>query len=175
MSSIATPEHQSARYPPWPHHPWARPTPRALAWLLMAALTLSAAVATIMVARAAASSPRLAAPAAPPAAREARAADTFIQSVVANDGALGWRQLCPSVQTHVPEATVVQQANTQRGYAAAHGLTLSAAFVGASPQSHGGQIRLYVLTAHWPNGTTEQRTYTILTAAPGCVSDVKNQ
>ena len=177
MSSIVTSEHHAAQHPPWPRRPWAagrRPS-FALICLLVAALVGAAAAATIMIARAATAAPHPASAAVAAAAREAAAADTFIQSVVTNDGALGWHQLCPSVQTQVPEAAVVQQASTQRGYAAAHGLTLSASFVGARPQSHGGQLRLYVLTAHWPNGTTEQRTYTILTQLPGCVSDVKNQ
>jgi hypothetical protein len=102
-------------------------------------------------------------------------ADLFIQSVVKDDGALGWHQLCPTVQTQLPLSALMQQAETQRQDAAQHGLRLTSVFVGARPRSTGGELRIYVLTAHWSNGATEQRTYSVLTQASGCVEDVTSQ
>lgn len=111
----------------------------------------------------------------PSAATGALPADLFIQSVVKDDGALGWHQLCPAVQAQLPLTELRQQADAQRQAAAQQGLRLTSTFVGAQPRPAGGEIREYVLTAHWSNGTTEQRTYTVLTQASGCVEDVTTQ
>jgi hypothetical protein len=45
----------------------------------------------------------------------------------------------------------------------------------AHPRQGGGAQRVYVVTAHWPNGTTQTRTFTVLTQSSGCVEDVQNQ
>jgi hypothetical protein len=102
-------------------------------------------------------------------------ADLFIQSVVVDDGALGWRQLCPGLQAQLSQSTLVQDADAQRRAFEQHGVRLTANFVGVRPQTAGGQIRLYLLTAHWPDGSTQQRTYTVFTQSSGCVADVQTQ
>lgn len=102
-------------------------------------------------------------------------ADLFIESVVKGDGSLGWHQLCPSVQSQLPLAELVQQANTLRNDARQNGVTFSSDFIGARPRPAGGNIRVYVVTAHWPNGATQLRTYSVLTQGSGCVEDVQTQ
>lgn len=101
-------------------------------------------------------------------------ADLFIQSVVKDDGSLGWHQLCPALQAEVPQNVLVQQANAQRDIAARQGLQLTADFVGAHPRLTGGEIRIYVITAHWPSGSAQQRIYSVMTQANGCIEDVKS-
>ncbi len=101
-------------------------------------------------------------------------ADLFIRSVVTRDGALGWRQLCHDVQAQVTEVSVREQADAQRAAEAGTGVRLTADFVGTRPASQGGQIRLYLLTAHGPQGVLGQRTYVVHTGAAGCVEDVQN-
>jgi hypothetical protein len=145
---------------------------RALAWLLVPVLLAVAVVGVIVYMRAAASTPL---PEATNHPGRAVPADRFMESIVRDDGSLGWHQLCPSVQAQIPQGMLIQQANAQRTAMAQHGLKLSADFVGARPQPSGGELRLYVVTAHWPNGTTEQRTYSVLTQMSGCVEDVKSQ
>jgi hypothetical protein len=102
-------------------------------------------------------------------------ADLFIQSVVQDDGALGWRQLCPDLQAQLSQSTLVQDADAQRRAFEQHGVRLTANFISARPQTAGGQLRLYRLTAHWSDGSTQQRTYTVFTQASGCVADVQTQ
>jgi len=101
-------------------------------------------------------------------------ADLFMQSVVKRDAALGWHQLCPSVQAQVPLPALVSQVEKQRIAEAREGLTLTVDYIGAHAQPQGGQIRLYVVTAHRPDGWIGQRTYIVYTQASGCVEDVKN-
>jgi hypothetical protein len=101
-------------------------------------------------------------------------ADRFMQSIVTDDGALGWRQLCPNIQAQLPMDQLVQQANAQRAAAAQEGVRLTMQFVGTHRQQDGGVTRVYVVTAHWPDGTTQQRMYNVLTQSSGCVEDVQN-
>jgi hypothetical protein len=101
-------------------------------------------------------------------------ADLFMQSVVKRDAALGWHQLCSSVQAQVPLASLAGQVEKQRIAEAGEGLTLTVDYIGAHAQPQGGQIRLYVVTAHRPNGWVGQRTYIVYTQAGGCVEDVKS-
>lgn len=147
---------------------------RALAWLLVPALlaVVVVVVAVVMYVRAAGSTPASEATTHP---GQTVPADRFIQSIVRDDGSLGWHQLCPSVQAQIPQGMLIQQANAQRAAMAQHGLRLTADFIGARPQPSGGELRVYVVTAHWPNGTMEQRTYSVLTQMSGCVEDVKSQ
>lgn len=105
----------------------------------------------------------------------AQPADRFMQSIVADDGALGWHQLCPSLQAQLPMGELVQQANAQRTAAAQQGVWLTLKFVGTQPRQGGGAQRTYEVTAHWPNGLTQTRTFTVLTQSSGCVEDVQNQ
>lgn len=101
-------------------------------------------------------------------------ADRFMQSIVSDDGALGWRQLCPSVQRQLPFDTVVKQADAQRMALAQQGVRLTMRFARVYPQRDGGVSREYMVTAHWPGGTTQTRTYIVLTQPGGCVEDVQN-
>ena len=101
-------------------------------------------------------------------------ADQFMRSVVTQDGTLGWRQLCPSLQTVLPPNTMVQQANVQRADLAQQNVRLTAAPVGTRLQKDGGITHVYVVTAHWPNGATQTRTFNVLTQPSGCVEDVQS-
>lgn len=101
-------------------------------------------------------------------------ADQFMRSVVTQDGTLGWRQLCPTLQTVLPLNTLVQQANVQRADLAQQGVRLTVAPVGTRPQKDGGVTHGYVVTAHWPNGATQTRTYNVRTQPSGCVEDVQS-
>ena len=102
-------------------------------------------------------------------------ADRFIQSIVTDDGALGWHQLCPSIQARLSLDALVQQADAQRAALAQQHVRLTMKFVGTQRQQGGGEQRVYLLTAHWPSGMTQQRTFTVLTQPSGCVEDVQNQ
>jgi hypothetical protein len=101
-------------------------------------------------------------------------ADLFMQSVVQRDGSLGWHQLCPALQSQVPLALLANQVQQQRLAEDQQGLRLTVDYIGAHAQPQGGQIRLYVVTAHRPNGWVGLRTYMVYTQASGCVQDVKN-
>jgi len=101
-------------------------------------------------------------------------ADQFMHSIVTEDGALGWHQLCPNLQTQLPMNALVQQARAQRTTLAQYGVWLTVKFVGTQPQHDGGVSHVYVVTAHWPSGATQTRTYIVLTQPSGCVEDVQN-
>jgi hypothetical protein len=143
-----------------------------LAWLislgLLSALIIPALVyaRSVMVARV---------PGKLPATMRGLPADLFIQSVVTDDGSLAWHQLCRGLQAQLPQGELMQQAGVQRQAATQHGLKLAAEFIGEHPRPAGGELRVYIVTAHWLNGTSEQRTYSVLTQASGCVEDVKSQ
>jgi hypothetical protein len=100
-------------------------------------------------------------------------ADRFMQSVVTQDGALGWRQLCPSMQKVLTLDTMVQQANVQRADLAQHGVRLTVAPVATLPQQDGVVSHVYVVTAHSPGGAAQTRTFNVLTQPSGCVEDVQ--
>jgi hypothetical protein len=102
-------------------------------------------------------------------------ADRFVQSVVTDDGKLGWDQLCPDIQAALPADQLVQQADEARAAAAKQGLRLSSQFVRSESMQAGGETRLYVITAHWSNGTTQQRNFTVVTQGSGCVEDAGYQ
>jgi hypothetical protein len=101
-------------------------------------------------------------------------ADLFMQSVVQRDGTLGWHQLCPELQAQEPLSLLTSQVQQERMVELRQGLSLSMDYIGAHPRPQGGQIRLYVVTAHLPDGWTGQRTYIVYTQTSGCVEDVKN-
>jgi hypothetical protein len=102
-------------------------------------------------------------------------ADRFVQSIVTSDGALGWRQLCPSIQAALPVDELVQQANAARSAAAQQGIRLTAQFESTASRQGGGEQRMYRVTAHWSNGTTQQRKLAVLTQPSGCVEDAGYQ
>jgi hypothetical protein len=101
-------------------------------------------------------------------------ADRFIKSIVTEDGALGWHQLCPSVQAQLPLAVIEQQANAQRKAMLKQGVWLTAKPVGTHPQDDGGVSHQYVVTAHWHSGATQSLTFTVFTQSSGCVEDVQS-
>src|SRR5579859_7590359 len=78
-------------------------------------------------------------------------ADLFMQSVVKRDGALGWHQLCPSVQAQLPLATLTSQVEQQRIAESRQSLTLTVDSIGSHPRPQGGQTHLYVVTARRPH------------------------
>jgi hypothetical protein len=102
-------------------------------------------------------------------------ADRFVQSILTSDGALGWRQLCPSVQATLPVDELVQQANAARSAAAQQGIRLTAQFERSTSRQGGGEQRLYMVTAHLSNGATQQRNLAVLTQPSGCVEDAGYQ
>jgi hypothetical protein len=104
----------------------------------------------------------------------AQPADQFMHSIVTEDGALGWHQLCASLQRQLPMNALVQQAQAQRTTLAQYGVWLTVKFVGTQPQRDGGVSHVYIVTAHWPGGATQTRTYIVLTQPSGCVEDVQN-
>jgi hypothetical protein len=101
-------------------------------------------------------------------------ADLFMQSVVKRDGNLGWHQLCPDLQAQEPLPVLAKQVEQQRIAESGQGLTLTVDYIGADSRPQGGQIRLYVVTAHRPHGWVQQRTYSVYTQASGCVENVTN-
>ena len=101
-------------------------------------------------------------------------ADVFMQSVVTRDGNLGWHQLCSDVRSQVSHSALVSTTQQQRRAETREGLRLTLSYIGADAQPQRGQIRVYVMTAHLPNGWVGQRTYIVYTQASGCVEDVKN-
>ncbi|HZU66438.1 MAG TPA: hypothetical protein VFA09_04100 [Ktedonobacteraceae bacterium] len=101
-------------------------------------------------------------------------ADTFMQSVVERDGSLGWHQLCPTLQVQIPLSVLANQVQEERAAEAREGLSLKVDFVGAHARPDGGEIRVYVITAHRRDGWVGMRTYIVYTQASGCVEDVKN-
>lgn len=144
---------------------------RALVWLLVPVLLLGVLIVAIYARSqgAAATTKGVPLPGVP-----TQPADRFIQSIVVDDGALGWRQLCPSLQARLPVDALVQQADAERASMVQQGVRLSARFTGSHPAA-GGILRTYVLTARWPNGATQQRTFAVLTQASGCVADIQSQ
>jgi hypothetical protein len=78
------------------------------------------------------------------------------------------------VRSQVPLSALVAQVEKQRIAEAGEGLTLTDDYIGAHARPQGGQIRLYVVTAHRPDGWVGQRTYIVYTQAGGCVEDVKS-
>ncbi len=149
---------------------------RALLWLLVPALAIVAG-SVVLYARAHTSAAP--APASSVAVQVGTTpslfADRFMQSILIDDGALGWRQLCPSIQAALPMDQLTQQANAAGAAAAQQGIRLTAQFVGAQPRVGGGEQRLYLVTAHWSSGATQRRAFAILTQASGCVEDASYQ
>ncbi len=100
-------------------------------------------------------------------------ADLFIQSVVSRDGKLGWHQLCAPVRSQLSSAELTKTAQGQKARDAAAAVTLTWAYIATRPIQQGGALRFYLITAHWPGGATDHRTYTVHTDATGCVEDVQ--
>jgi hypothetical protein len=139
-----------------------------LVWAVVALLVLVAAVPTAFYLFAHVG------PGASNSDLSASPADRFIKSIVTENGALGWHQLCPSVQAQLPETVIEQQANAQRVAMAKQGMWLTAKPVGTHPQDDGGVSHQYVVTAHWHSGATQSAMFTVFTQSSGCVEDVQS-
>ena len=100
-------------------------------------------------------------------------ADLFMQSISTEDGDMGWKQLCPSLQQQLPRDTLQQLTATQRSIASERGLTLTVEHVGDRPRPEGGEIRFYIATLHTEDGAIGQKTYVITTQASGCVESIQ--
>lgn len=102
-------------------------------------------------------------------------ADLFMQSVVTEDGALGWNQLCPDVQAMLPQMVLIREANAQHAANLSQGVTLSMQSLAARSLVKGDRLYLYLITAHKRDGWEAQRVYMVRTRSSGCVEDVKYQ
>jgi hypothetical protein len=100
-------------------------------------------------------------------------ADLFMQSVATEDGGLGWRQLCPTLQSQLPREVLEQQSSAQRTIQAEQGVKLSIEHVGDRPRPTGGELRFYVATAVAADGSAGQKTYVVKTQSSGCVESVE--
>jgi hypothetical protein len=100
-------------------------------------------------------------------------ADAFMHSVEIRDGALGWRQLCPDLQAQVSQEALRSQANAQKAAESGKVRRLRFEFVGSRPVGSTGQVRFYLLTAEFRDGSEAFRTYVLSTQADGCVHDVQ--
>jgi hypothetical protein len=80
-----------------------------------------------------------------------------MQSVLQEDGGLGWPQLCPTLQQQLPREVLEQQASTQRALQARQGLTLRIEHVGDKPRRTGGEIRFYIATSRDACGDSGQK------------------
>ena len=102
-------------------------------------------------------------------------AGRFILSIVTEDGALGWHQLCPSIQAQLPLDVLEQQADAERLDMQQQGMWLTAKAMGTRPQVDGGVAHMYVVTAHSHSGATQSRKFTVFTQRSGCVEDVQSR
>ena len=110
---------------------------------------------------------------APARAADRDPADLLMQAIVDRDGTLGWHQLCPRAQARLPLRVVQDQAAAQRLAEADAGVTLSLDYLGSRPSPAGGEIRIYIVTASFPDARTERRTYTLQTEPSGCVDSIE--
>src|ERR1051326_2460868 len=62
-------------------------------------------------------------------------ADLFMHSVVIEDGALGWHQLCPALQAQLPLEALQSQAAEQKASNARQNITFAMKYVGSQAQS----------------------------------------
>jgi hypothetical protein len=148
---------------------------RLLVWLLVPFLLVAASAVVYTQTQGRGAAYRTPADGVHVGTAQMQPADRFIQSIVTEDGALGWHQLCPSIQARLPLDALVQQANAMRATAAKEGVWLTVKYTGTHPQRGSGDIHVYRITEHWPGGATQQWTSSVLTQPSGCVEDVQNQ
>src|SRR5262249_44720997 len=88
-------------------------------------------------------------------------ADVFMQALITHNGQLAWKQLCPTLQQKLPASDL---ANLLHATGAPNqSLQLGVDFVGAHPWADGGEVRIYVVTAHGPPGTEFRSLYVVRT------------
>jgi hypothetical protein len=96
-----------------------------------------------------------------------------MHSVETRDGALGWRQLCPDLQSQVSQDALKTEANAQKAAEVGKVRHLRSDFVGGRALASGGQVRFYLMTADLTNGSEAFRGYVLRTQADGCVHDIQ--
>src|SRR3954453_23666768 len=69
-----------------------------------------------------------------PLVRQVTPADLFMQSIAAEDGALGWNQLCPALQVQLPREVLEQQTEKLRLNHLQTGVTLTIDHMGDWPR-----------------------------------------
>lgn len=99
-------------------------------------------------------------------------ADVFMQAVIRQNGELAWQQLCPALQEKLPAAELANLTNAQRTSHSEQGVQLGVDYVGAHVWAAGGQVRVYVITAHWPSGDDARALYVLRTQASGCIDGI---
>ncbi len=99
-------------------------------------------------------------------------ADVFMQAIIAHDGQRAWQQLCPAVQGKLSPAALATLADSQATSTTHQAAHLGVDYVGAHKWADGGQVRVYVVTAHWASGADAGTLYIIRTQASGCVDGI---
>lgn len=101
-------------------------------------------------------------------------ADLFMQSVMTQDGGLGWNQLCPELQAQIPKIELIREANVQHASDLSQKVSLSMEPLGVHALAKTGALHLYLVTARKPDGWESQRIYAVMTRSGGCVADVQH-
>jgi hypothetical protein len=107
-------------------------------------------------------------------------ADVFMQAISAHDGQHAWQQLCSATQGKLSPAALatladshaVSQGDPQATSTTHQAARLGVDYVGAHKWAAGGQVRVYVVTAHWASGADAGTLYIIRTQASGCVDGI---
>src|SRR5262245_57259871 len=97
-------------------------------------------------------------------------ADAFMQALITHNGQLAWKQLCPTLQQKLSASDLANLLHATG--APDQGLQLGVDFVGAHPWADGGEVRIYVVTAHGPPGTEFRSLYVVRTQASGCIDGI---
>ena len=97
-------------------------------------------------------------------------ADVFMQAIITHNGQLAWQQLCPTLQQKLPATELANLVNVYGG--PDQGMQLGVDFVGAHPWADGGDVRVYVVTAHGPAGADFRSLYVLRTQASGCIDGI---
>lgn len=101
-------------------------------------------------------------------------ADLFMQSVMTQDGGLGWNQLCPELQAQIPKIELIREANMQHASDLSQKVSLSMEPLGVHALAKASALHLYLVTARKPDGWESQRIYAVMTRSGGCVEDVQH-
>jgi hypothetical protein len=100
------------------------------------------------------------------------AADIFMHALMTRNGQLAWQQLCSDLQRKLPASALMNLANAQGAAGANPGVKVGLDYVGSHVWSAGGEIRVYVITAHWPSGEDVRALYVLRTQASGCIDGI---
>lgn len=107
-------------------------------------------------------------------------ADVFMQAIIAHDGQRAWQQFCPPTQGKLSPAAlatladsqVVSQPDPQATSSTHQAAHLGVDYIGAHKWAAGGQVRVYVVTAHWASGADAGTLFIIRTQVSGCVDGI---